>query len=126
MNARALATFLHRARTVDEALPVWEAAVRSVSDKTQRWALWYDYFSRQWPAPLWFMRPPIIWAFRSLPSLSSRLRIADRGLDLPGLEVEGDSARDHASRKSLSGRRHRAGSSSSPTPQFASLQCFAA
>jgi hypothetical protein len=57
-----------------------------VSDKTQRWSLRYDFFSRQWPASLWFLRPPIIWAFRSLPSLTNRMRIADRGLNLPAME----------------------------------------
>jgi 2-polyprenyl-6-methoxyphenol hydroxylase-like FAD-dependent oxidoreductase len=80
MNARALAVLLGRNRAVAEALPAWEATVRFVSDRTQRWAMRYDYFTRQWPAPLWFMRPAIIWAFRSVPALNRRMRIADQGL----------------------------------------------
>src|SRR4051794_36660941 len=62
--------------TVEAALPAWEAAVRFVSDRTQRWSIRYDFFTRQWPTALGLLRPPIIWA-----SLDSdpqpRMRIAD-------------------------------------------------
>jgi 2-polyprenyl-6-methoxyphenol hydroxylase-like FAD-dependent oxidoreductase len=80
MNARALADVLGSTEAIEEVLPAWEAAVRPVSDSTQRWALRYDYFTRQWPAALWFLRSPIIWAFRSIPALNRRMRVADQGL----------------------------------------------
>lgn len=86
MNARALAVVLGRNRAVEDALPAWEAAVRVISDKTQRWAMRYDFFTRQWPTPLWFMRPAIIWAFRTVPALNRRMRIADQGLKVTALE----------------------------------------
>jgi 2-polyprenyl-6-methoxyphenol hydroxylase-like FAD-dependent oxidoreductase len=86
MNAHALALALDRSRTVAKALPEWEMAVRFISDRTQRWALRYDFFTRQWPTPLWFMRPAIIWAFRSFPILNRRMRIADQGLKLAAFE----------------------------------------
>jgi 2-polyprenyl-6-methoxyphenol hydroxylase-like FAD-dependent oxidoreductase len=82
MNARALAAILDCSRAVEAALPAWEAAVRFIADNSQRWALRYDFFTRQWPAPLWFMRPAIIWAFRSIPALNKRMRLADQGLKL--------------------------------------------
>jgi 2-polyprenyl-6-methoxyphenol hydroxylase-like FAD-dependent oxidoreductase len=81
MNAQALTIALERIGTVEEALPVWEAAVRSVSDTTQRWAMRYDFLTRQWPESLWFIRAAIIWSFR-LPALNRRMRIADQGLNL--------------------------------------------
>lgn len=81
MNAFALASALERQRPVDENLQAWEAAVRFVSDKTQRWALRYDFLSRQWPEQLGLLRDAIIWAFR-LPALNRRMRIADYGLKL--------------------------------------------
>jgi 2-polyprenyl-6-methoxyphenol hydroxylase-like FAD-dependent oxidoreductase len=80
MNGYALATILALHRATEEALPVWEAAIRSVSDRTQRWAVRYDLLARHWPGPLWFLRRPIIWAFRSLPALNKRMRIADQGV----------------------------------------------
>lgn len=80
MNARALAAVLGQGSSIENALPEWENAVRFISDKTQRWAMRYDFFTRQWPTALWFARPPIIWAFRSIPALNYRMRIADRGL----------------------------------------------
>lgn len=80
MNARALAAALTQDGNVEELLPAWERAVRFISDKTQRWAMRYDYFTRQWPTALWFARPAVIWAFRSIPALNDRMRIADRGL----------------------------------------------
>jgi hypothetical protein len=54
--------------------------VRFIADNAQRWALRYDFLTRCWPEPLWFLRPAIIWAFRSIPSLGRRMRIADQGL----------------------------------------------
>jgi hypothetical protein len=86
MNARALAAVLENDRTVEAALPAWEGAVRFIADNSQRWALRYDFFTRQWPAPLWFMRPAIIWAFRSIPALNRRMRLADQGLKLLAME----------------------------------------
>jgi hypothetical protein len=83
---RARAVVLGRNRAVEDALPAWEAAVRVISDKTQRWAMRYDFFTRQWPTPLWFMRPAIIWAFRTVPALNRRMRIADQGLKVTALE----------------------------------------
>jgi FAD binding domain len=47
MNAHALVAILGHGRAVDEALPTWEAAVRFISDRTQRWALRYGAFTRQ-------------------------------------------------------------------------------
>jgi 2-polyprenyl-6-methoxyphenol hydroxylase-like FAD-dependent oxidoreductase len=86
MNSRALAVVLDRSPTVAEALPAWEEAVRFISDRTQRWALRYDFFTRQWPTSLWFIRPAIIWAFRSVPALNRRMRIADEGLKVTALK----------------------------------------
>jgi|SRR6266545_44791 len=79
MNAYALAIALDRNPSVQEALRAWESSVRFMSDKTQRWALRYDFLSRQWPETLGFVRNAIIWAFR-LPALNRRMRIADHGL----------------------------------------------
>jgi 2-polyprenyl-6-methoxyphenol hydroxylase-like FAD-dependent oxidoreductase len=86
MNAQALAIALQHSPTVEEALPVWEVAVRAVSDKTQRWAMRYDFLTRQWPESLRFVRAAIIWSFR-LPALNRRMRIADQGLSLDNLGV---------------------------------------
>jgi 2-polyprenyl-6-methoxyphenol hydroxylase-like FAD-dependent oxidoreductase len=86
MNSRALVVALGRNRAVEDALPAWETAVRAISDKTQRWAMRYDFFTRQWPTPLGFMRPAIVWAFRAVPALNRRMRIADHGLKLSALE----------------------------------------
>lgn len=85
MNARALTAALSRSRTVEEALPMWEDTVRFISDKTQRWSMRYDFFTRQWPTALWFARPAIIWAFRAIPALNERMRIADKGMRLTPL-----------------------------------------
>jgi 2-polyprenyl-6-methoxyphenol hydroxylase-like FAD-dependent oxidoreductase len=82
MNARALALVVATSRSIEEALPAWEAAMRFISDRTQQWSMRYDFFTRQWPAALWFMRPAIIWAFRSIPALNSRMRLADQGMKL--------------------------------------------
>ena len=85
MNGYALAIALDRNRPVDESLPAWETSVRFVSDRTQRWALRYDFLSRQWPETLGLVREAIIWAFR-LPALNNRMRIADRGLELTAMQ----------------------------------------
>jgi 2-polyprenyl-6-methoxyphenol hydroxylase-like FAD-dependent oxidoreductase len=82
MNARALAAVLESSRTVETALPAWEAAVRFIADNSQRWALRYDLLTREWPASLWFLRPTLIWAFRAIPALNRRMRLADQGSKL--------------------------------------------
>jgi 2-polyprenyl-6-methoxyphenol hydroxylase-like FAD-dependent oxidoreductase len=82
MNARALAAVLKSSRTVETALPAWEAAVRFIADNSQRWAMRYDFVTREWPASLWFLRPTLIWAFRSIPALNRRMRLADQGSKL--------------------------------------------
>ena len=88
MNAHALTLALGDGRPVTDGLPAWEAAVRAVSDKTQAWAVRYDSLTREWPAPLWFLRPAIIRAFR-LPMLNRRMRIADQGLPRDALRTLG-------------------------------------
>jgi 2-polyprenyl-6-methoxyphenol hydroxylase-like FAD-dependent oxidoreductase len=88
MNAYALTIALDRNRTVDETLPAWETAVRSVTDTTQRWAMRYDFLTRQWPESLWFVRAAIISAFR-LPALNGRMRIADQGLKVAAIQSLG-------------------------------------
>lgn len=87
MNARALAIALEGNRPVEDALEAWESAVRFIADNAQRWALRYDFLTRRWPQQLWFMRPAIIWAFRSIPSLGRRMRIADQGLKVVPREL---------------------------------------
>jgi hypothetical protein len=82
MNARALAFALEGRREVEDVLPAWETAVRTISDNAQRWALRYDALTRRWPRPLWFMRPAVLWAFRSIPALGRRMRMADQGMKL--------------------------------------------
>jgi 2-polyprenyl-6-methoxyphenol hydroxylase-like FAD-dependent oxidoreductase len=86
MNAQALVLALGQGRAVEEALPRWEAAVRAVSDKTQRWALRYDFLAGRWPESLRLARAAIIWAFR-LGALNRRMRIADQGLGLAAREL---------------------------------------
>jgi 2-polyprenyl-6-methoxyphenol hydroxylase-like FAD-dependent oxidoreductase len=94
MNARALTAALSGNHSVEQALVMWEDTVRFISDRTQRWAMRYDFFTRQWPTALWFARPPIIWAFRTIPALNRRMRIADQGMRLTplGLPITGASA----------------------------------
>jgi 2-polyprenyl-6-methoxyphenol hydroxylase-like FAD-dependent oxidoreductase len=82
MNARALAFALEGRRPVEDALPAWETAMRTIADNSQRWALRYDLLTRCWPRPLWFMRPAVLWAFRSIPALGRRMRMADQGMKL--------------------------------------------
>jgi 2-polyprenyl-6-methoxyphenol hydroxylase-like FAD-dependent oxidoreductase len=88
MNTYALANALNHKRPIEEALQTWETAIRFVSDWTQRWAIRYDFLSRQWPETLGFVRNAIIWAFR-LPALNGRMRIADRGLKLFAMQSLG-------------------------------------
>jgi 2-polyprenyl-6-methoxyphenol hydroxylase-like FAD-dependent oxidoreductase len=88
MNAYALAVALDRNGAVDETLPVWEAAIRTITDKTQRWAMRYDFLTREWPQSLWFVRDAIIRVFR-LQALNRRMRIADQGLKLKALQSLG-------------------------------------
>ena len=85
MNAYALGQCLDRAAPVPQALDDWERKVRFVSDITQKWSCRYDWFTRQWPETLEFMRPAIFWAFRRLPLLDQRMRLAERGLEAIGL-----------------------------------------
>jgi len=86
MNAHALALALESCRAVEEALLAWETAMRFIADNAQRWALRYDFLTRRWPWPLWFMRPAIIWAFR-IPALGRRMRVADQGLKVVPMEL---------------------------------------
>ena len=77
-----LAFALEGRRAVEDALPAWETAMRMIADNSQRWALRYDLLTRCWPRPLWFMRPAVLWAFRSIPALGRRMRTADQGVKL--------------------------------------------
>jgi 2-polyprenyl-6-methoxyphenol hydroxylase-like FAD-dependent oxidoreductase len=82
MNSHALAQMVSDASDVEHGLAEWERTVRFISDATQRWAVRYDRFTRQWPESLRILRPAIIWAFGHFPFLNERMRIADKGLDL--------------------------------------------
>jgi 2-polyprenyl-6-methoxyphenol hydroxylase-like FAD-dependent oxidoreductase len=82
MNSHALAQMVSEASDVEHGLAEWERTVRFISDATQRWAVRYDRFTRQWPESLRILRPAIIWAFGHFPFLNERMRIADKGLDL--------------------------------------------
>jgi 2-polyprenyl-6-methoxyphenol hydroxylase-like FAD-dependent oxidoreductase len=84
MNAYALAKCLDRQISVEEALRQWEERVRFVSDRTQRWSCRYDWFTREWPESLEFLRPVIFWMFGHLPLLDRRMRVAERGLEAIG------------------------------------------
>lgn len=92
MNAKALSIMLERS-AIAGALPIWESTVRPISDQTQKWALRYDFFTRQWPKCLWFMRNPILWAFRTFPALNRRMRVADRGLGTTTLGAPSNQSR---------------------------------
>jgi 2-polyprenyl-6-methoxyphenol hydroxylase-like FAD-dependent oxidoreductase len=87
MNARALAMALEGGRSVEDALLAWETAVRGISDNAQRWALRYDALTRCVPRPLWFMRPAVLWAIRSVPALGRQMRMADQGMKLIPLQL---------------------------------------
>lgn len=80
MNSHALAQIVSEASDVEQGLAEWERTVRFISDATQRWAVRYDRFTRQWPQSLRMLRPAIVWAFGNLRFLNDRMRIADRGL----------------------------------------------
>ena len=82
MNARALAFALESRRPVEDALTAWEAAIRMITDNAQRWVLRYDLLTRCWPRPLWFMRPAVLSAFRSIPAFGQHMRTADQGMKL--------------------------------------------
>jgi 2-polyprenyl-6-methoxyphenol hydroxylase-like FAD-dependent oxidoreductase len=94
MNARALAMALEGRRPVEEALPAWETAVRGISDDAQRWALRYDALTRCVPRPLWFMRPAVLWAIRSIPALGRQMRWADQGMKLIPRQLLAEGGRD--------------------------------
>lgn len=85
MNARTLAEALGRENDPLKALPYWESCMRFISDQTQLWSCRYDLFTRAWPTQLEFLRPLIFWTFNNFPSLTDRMRIADRGLTLTPL-----------------------------------------
>jgi 2-polyprenyl-6-methoxyphenol hydroxylase-like FAD-dependent oxidoreductase len=87
INAYALAHFLRQEADVPSALRKWEDSVRFISDQTQTWACRYDWFTRQWPTHLDAMRPIITWSFGRIKYLNSRMRIADQGLRLAGIDV---------------------------------------
>lgn len=82
MNSYALMRVLSNATDIPAALRQWESTVRFISDATQRWALRYDWFTRQWPTSLSIFRPLIVSAFGHSKYLTEKLRMADRGLDL--------------------------------------------
>ncbi len=82
MNSYALTRVLADATDIPAALKQWETTVRFISDATQRWALRYDWFTRQWPTSLSIFRPLIVSAFGRSKYLTEKLRMADRGLDL--------------------------------------------
>ena len=77
-NARSLATYLDEIESVPDALTAWERAVRPTTDATQRWAGYYDRFTKHWPNALSPVRARVIWAFGASPVLAARLRRADR------------------------------------------------
>jgi 2-polyprenyl-6-methoxyphenol hydroxylase-like FAD-dependent oxidoreductase len=85
MNARALVAALDHRPSVPEALDFWEEEVRFISDTTQRWSFYFDWFTREWPTALDFARPAIVWSFGHFRALNDRMRIADRGLELTAL-----------------------------------------
>lgn len=89
INAYALAHYLSQEADVPTALRQWEKDVRFISDQTQAWACRYDWFTRQWPTRLDAMRPLITWSFGHIKYLNNRMRIADRGLRLAGIDVAG-------------------------------------
>lgn len=89
MNSHALAEIVSAGSDVEAALKEWEAKVRFISDATQKWAMRYDRFTRQWPHSLSAVRPAIVWAFGKFPYLNDKMRIADRGLDLTTVRWSG-------------------------------------
>jgi 2-polyprenyl-6-methoxyphenol hydroxylase-like FAD-dependent oxidoreductase len=101
MNAHALTISLDTYRTVEEALVVWENSVRFISDKTQRWAMRYDFLTGRWPESLSFVRAAIVRAFR-LPALNGAMRIADQGLTAAVLQSLKTTTDPTSSRANLS------------------------
>jgi len=85
MNSHALAEIVSGPRPVEEALADWEQMVRFISDRTRRWAIRYDQFTRHWPLAL---RPLVMWAFDRFPILNERMRIADQGLALTPVRLD--------------------------------------
>lgn len=88
MNSLALATLLRDAKDIPGTLLEWERRVRFISDRTQSWSCRYDAFTRQWPTALDFARPLVVWSFGKFRFLNNRMRIADHGLKLAGIQIE--------------------------------------
>ncbi|RVT98648.1 FAD-dependent monooxygenase [Rhodovarius crocodyli] len=82
MNSYALMRMVQGRADIPAALREWEKTVRFISDSTQRWAVRYDWFSRQWPSSLSLLKPLVVGAFQHSKYLTEKLRMADRGLDL--------------------------------------------
>lgn len=82
MNGRTLVEALERSKEVPSALVNWERAVRDVSDMTQNWALRWDWISRTCPAHLAWIKPLFMGAYKTVPAIGRRMRIADRGLEV--------------------------------------------
>jgi len=87
MNAYALAYHLRQKADVAQVIRQWERNVRFISDQTQTWSCRYDWFSRQWPTSLDVARPLITWAFGRFSYLNNRMRMADQGLRLAGIDM---------------------------------------
>ena len=75
---------------VAAAVAAWEQRVRFISDRTQAWAVRYDWFTRQWPTSLDFARPLVAWSFGQFKCLNERMRVADRGLAQAGIDMMGE------------------------------------
>jgi len=90
MNAYALAHLVADADDVAAAVSAWEQRVRFISDRTQAWAVRYDWFTRQWPTSLDFARPLVAWSFGQFKCLNERMRVADRGLAQAGIDMMGE------------------------------------
>jgi 2-polyprenyl-6-methoxyphenol hydroxylase-like FAD-dependent oxidoreductase len=82
LNGHALAEILSSNTDVPEALRRWEKAVRDISDKTQRWAVYYDRVTGSLPRALGGLRPHVIWTIGRFRPLYHGMRVADRGLPL--------------------------------------------
>ena len=78
MNAYVLSKELSRSSDVASALAAWEAAIRHITDETQKWALRYDALTANWPLWLSGVRRGVIWTFGRWGSLNARMRVADR------------------------------------------------
>ena len=82
LNGHALTEILSSNADVPDALKRWERAVRDISDKTQRWAIYYDRMTGSLPRAMGRLRPQIIWTIGRFKPLYHGMRIADRGLSL--------------------------------------------